>query len=102
MIVKMPETEYRTSRWFRVMGNPTAYRTVRLLAGRRLTPGDLAREMGRHATTVSEVLRNLRQVDLVRYEGVGRNKFYWLKSEKVSRVLAEMERLVEEMRHLRD
>lgn len=94
----MPETRYRASRWFRVLGNPLAYQVLKVLGAARRSVTDLARELGQPVYTVSETLRHLRQVDLVRYETDGRNKIYWVKDVRIHVVLRQVERMVERMR----
>jgi DNA-binding transcriptional ArsR family regulator len=97
----MPETMDRASRLFRVLGNPTAYLILRCLGAGRKTPEEMSAEPGIHPTTISGTLRNLRQVDLVRYLARGRHKGYWLKEKAVGRLLNEAEALVETMREKR-
>jgi len=94
----MPETMYRASRLFRVLGNPTAYLILRSLGNGRKTPGEIGNELGIHVTTISVTLRHLRQVDLVRYLTKGRHKVYWLKEKGVEKLLSRAESLVDRMR----
>lgn len=95
---KMPETEYRASRFCRILGNPTAYRIVRLLVKTSATPSALADKIGLSVQTVSDTLRNLRNVDIVRYETVNKNKVYSLKDRTVIVILDSIERLVARLR----
>ena len=94
----MSETMYRASRYFRVLGNPTAYLIVRSLEQGPKTPGALGRELGRTVTTVSKTLRHLRQVNLVRYETKGVIKEYRLKDKEVLALLEKGELLANKMR----
>jgi len=98
----MPETMYRASRLFRVLGNPTAYLILRSLGGGRKTPEEMSVELGIHPTTISGTLRNLRQVDLVRYLTSGRHKVYWLKETTIANLLDKAESLVDTMRTKRE
>jgi len=98
----MPETMYRASRCCRVMGNPTAYLILRCLNTGRKTPCELSGELRIHLTTISMTLRHLRQVDLVRYETCGRIKNYWIKDQRVLRILDAIEDWVETMRLKRE
>ncbi len=98
---KMPEDEYRISRVCRVLGNPTALLALCVLGRRRLTPGELSREMKVSVWTVSHTLRKLRAVDLVRYETQGRRREYWVKDEKVLAFLEAGRRLVKKVRRQR-
>ncbi len=98
---KMPETMYRASRYCRVLGNPTAYMILKCLGTTRKTPSKLSEELGVRLPTVSMTLKNLRQVNLVRYETEGTNKIYWIKDKTVLKMLAVAENLAEAMRKKR-
>ena len=98
---KMPETMYRASRYCRILGNPTAYMILRSLDNTRKTPTELSKELNISVYTISMTLRNLRQVDLVRYETKGVQKKYWLKDNKIKEVFNVLEKLVERMRKKR-
>lgn len=95
---KMPETEYRASRVCRVLGNPTAYQIVKLLLGRKLTPGEIAKEMGISEALVSVTLRILRNIDIVRYETKGKEKIYWIKDDLIDGICNILEKFVTKMR----
>ncbi len=97
----MLETHYRASRFCRVLGNPTAYQILRMLSKFRQTPSELTDEIGLSLKTVSETLRNLRQVDLVRYMTKGHHKVYYLKDEFLPTVLSDIEKYVRRMRILK-
>jgi DNA-binding transcriptional ArsR family regulator len=94
----MAETHYRASRFCRVLGNPTAYEILKILAHSERTPTDLAGEIGLSVKTVSETLRNLRQINLVRYTTKENRKIYFLKDRLLLRVLGYIERYVDRMR----
>ncbi len=84
----MEETWYRASRLCRILGNPTAFQI--LLALERegpLTPGVLARRVGRTVATVSLTLAKLRAVELVRYDAAGGRPRYRLKQDRETRTL---------------
>jgi DNA-binding transcriptional ArsR family regulator len=98
----MAETMYRASRYFRVLGNPTAYLILRAIARDAKTPSELAAALGRSVGTISATLRHLRQVNLVRYETRWKNKEYRLKDKDVLRVLDVAEQLADKMRKKRD
>lgn len=94
----MRETWYRASRWFRVLGNPTAYRVMKRLGPDRKTVTRLASEMGLGLNNMSYTLRQLRQVDLVRYETDGKNKVYWVKDSETLALMLRVEAAVDRMR----
>jgi DNA-binding transcriptional ArsR family regulator len=96
MIMKkrIPENRYRASRICRALGNPTAYEVLTLLGDKKMTPDELAGALGVSIATISQVLRVLRNLDLVRYEVNWREHMYWIKSGVVRRVMLDLERLV--------
>lgn len=94
----MLETRYRASRFCRVLGNPTAYEILKVLSTSEKTPTDLAGDIGLSVKTVSETLRNLRQIDLVRYTTKRNTKVYFLKDRLLVRVLMDIEKYVARMR----
>ena len=97
----MPETMYRASRYYRVLGNPTAYLIVKRLADGRRSPSGLAEDVNRTISTVSKTLRHLHQVDLVRYDTDGFTRQYCLKDKGILDILARTEKLADRMRKQR-
>jgi DNA-binding transcriptional ArsR family regulator len=96
---KMPETEYRASRVCRIMGNPTAYQIVRYLTKkRRSSPTELVERIGLSLQTICDTLRNLRNIDVVRYETMDKNKVYFLKDRKIVDILEDIEGFVRRIR----
>jgi len=95
----MAETAYRASRVCRILGNPTAYQVIKLLLNRPKTPGELADEIGVSVTTISDVLRHLRNIDLVRYEVRTNERIYWIKDASVSTITKWLENFVRNMRY---
>ncbi len=91
---KIPEIRYRASRICRAMGNPTAYEVLHILKKGERTPEELAKLLGVSLPTISQVLRSLRDLDLVRYEVKWRNRIYWIKTDVVIRVMTNLEQLV--------
>lgn len=98
---KIPELRYRASRICRALGNPTAYEIVHLLARERRTPEQLAHLLGVSVATVSQSLRVLRDLDIVRYEVYWRTRSYWLKTSAVAPVMSDLERLVKAIERLK-
>jgi len=94
----MPETEYRASRVCRILGNPTAYKIIKLLFDREKTPSELASEIEVSVATASDVLRNLRNIDIVRYEVRMNERVYWIKRPEVIDILVQLEKFVETIR----
>jgi len=98
----MPETMYRASRYFRILGNPSAYLIIRSLGKKRKTPSTLSEELGIILPVISMTLRNLRQVNLVRYQTKGVNKEYWVKDQGILKIFDEAEKLAERIRKIRE
>lgn len=95
----MPETEYRSTRIFRVLGNPKTYAIVKLLYKmKKATPTELAIKLNRSVKTVSDHLRTLREIDIVEYQKQGKSTVYRLKYGKVVKILQQTETLIEEIR----
>ena len=90
----IPENRYRASRICRALGNPTAYEVLTILKEKKRTPEELASMLGVNIATVSQALRVLRNLDLVRYEVNWRQHLYWIKSDSVKLVMHNLERLV--------
>ncbi|MGQ9817808.1 MAG: ArsR/SmtB family transcription factor [bacterium] len=95
---QMPETEYRASRLCRVLGNPTAYQILKILCRGARTPSALAHELKLSNQTICDNLRNLRQVDLVRYDTDKQQRVYFLKDKILKNALAILEEYAERMR----
>jgi DNA-binding transcriptional regulator GbsR (MarR family) len=65
-----------------------------------MTPGELAEVTGVSISTISDVLRNLRNIDLVRYEVKTNRHEYWLKDPSVLEVIFKLEKFVQTIRIL--
>ncbi len=89
----------RTSQFCRILGNPLAYRIVRLLDGRRRRPMELARLLGVSATAVVNQLKHLKIAGAVSFasSGVrraGRKVEYWLSDRSLARAMDALEKTV--------
>jgi predicted transcriptional regulator len=71
---------------------------MKILIKGKKTPTELAREIGLSVKTISETLRNLRQIDLVRYDTRANSKVYFLKDPSMVRILKDLEAYVQMMR----
>ncbi|MEW6686463.1 MAG: helix-turn-helix domain-containing protein [Candidatus Edwardsbacteria bacterium] len=98
---KIGETHYRASRLCRVLGNPTAYMILITLAERKMTPSQISKRLGVSLATISDTLRSLRQIDLVRYEAKRECKLYWIKDPIVLEIVRRLEAFVKRMRDKR-
>ncbi len=95
---KIPEVRYRASRICRVLGNPTAYEILHVLSHGEKMPGELAHIMGLSLPVISQVLRTLRQLDLIRYEVRQRERVYWIKEDTVLKATQLLEELVKKIK----
>ena len=92
----------RASQFCRILGNPLAYRIVRLLDGKRRRPMELAKILGVSATSVVNQLKHLKIAGAVRYRSsgvrhAGRKVEYWLFDRALARSLDDFERCVRSM-----
>ena len=97
----MKETDYRASRFCRVLGNPTAYQILKILKQSERTPTELAKIIGLSLKTICDTLRHLRQVNMVRYDTRDKSKIYFLKDKSLPDVLIAIEKYVKKMRVIR-
>jgi len=90
------EGSYRQSRLCRLLGNPVAFAVVQRLAeNKQMSPGEIARVVGRRVQRVSTVLAALRLAEVVRYESDGKRNRYRLKHPgEVRSVLNALSRFV--------
>jgi len=95
---KIPEIRYRASRVCRVLGNPTTYEILHLLKNGKRSPAEIAQNMGLSISTVSHVLKSLRQLDLVRYEVKYREHIYWIKEESIKDVMFMLENMIKKIK----
>lgn len=96
----MLEREYRASRICRVLGNPTAYQIMKLLVTEgKMTPSRMGKKLGLTVANISKTLRNLRQIDLVRYETESYAKKYFIKDKTVVKIFNTLEKYVEKIKN---
>ena len=93
----------RASQFFRILGNPLAYRIVRLLDGKRRRPMELARALGASPTSVVNQLKHLKLAGVVRYHSTGvrragRKVEYWLADRKLAHRVQLLEHTVGRLR----
>jgi predicted transcriptional regulator len=92
----------RASQFCRILGNPLAYRIVRLLDGKRRRPMELAKILGVSATAVVNQLKHLKIAGAVHYRSsgvrrAGRKVEYWLSERGLVRCIDGLERCVRSM-----
>jgi DNA-binding transcriptional ArsR family regulator len=94
MKYKMPERHYRSSRICRTLGNPTAYSILRLIGRGRRQPTELKEILHLSLPTICVCLRNLRNLDLVRYDNLRQGKIYYIKDLAILDILEQIDALV--------
>lgn len=77
-----------TTTIFRVLGEPSRYRIVKLLQNRSLCVNDMCQLLGLPQSNVSHQLKVLRQNRLVSYARQGKMAMYSLMDEHVSQLIA--------------
>lgn len=92
----------RASQFCRILGNPLAYRIVRLLDGKRRRPMELAKILGVSATSIVNQLKHLKIAGAVRYQSsgvrrAGRKVEYWLADRHLGRCVGDLERCLREL-----
>ncbi|HLY11526.1 MAG TPA: ArsR family transcriptional regulator [Planctomycetota bacterium] len=92
----------RASQFCRILGNPLAYRIVRLLDGKRRRPMELAKILGVSASSVVNQLKHLKIAGAVRYRSsgvrrAGRKVEYWLSDRSLVRCIDGLERCMRTM-----
>lgn len=95
-------TSRRASQFCRILGNPLAYRIVRLLDGKRRRPMELAKILGVSATSVVNQLKHLKIAGAVRFQSsgvrrAGRKVEYWLSERSLVRLIDDLERCMRAM-----
>lgn len=93
---------YRASRCCRILGNPTAYSILKELGASRMIPSELSRRLGCSVQNISKTLKEMRQVDLVRYESRGNTREYRIKDTLILKGCGIFESFVDKMRKKED
>lgn len=75
--------------FFKVFGDGTRIKLLRLLLNQELCVGDIAEHLNMNQSAVSHQLRVLRQNDLVKYRKEGKTVFYSLDDEHIKIVLEQ-------------
>ncbi len=87
----------RASQFCRILGNPIAYRIVRLLDGGKRRPMELARALQVSAPSVVNQLKHLKIAGVVHtrstgFRRAGRKVEYWLADPALGKCIGELER----------
>lgn len=75
--------------FFKVFGDSTRIKLLRLLLEQELCVGDIAEKLNMNQSAVSHQLRVLRQNDLVKYRKEGKTVFYSLDDDHIKVVLEQ-------------
>ena len=89
----MREKEQRIVSIFKVLGSPPCFKIIKLLQNGEMCTSKIAENLGRNKSTISKHLKNLINLDIVRY--VTRNKyvFYRLKKDSVLNLIKYAEKI---------
>ena len=85
-----------------MLGSPTSYLVLRCLGTDRKTPTEISEELQISLPRASMVLRDLRNLDLVRYKTRGHHKEYWLKDRMILDIQKKLEKWVVRTRSRND
>jgi DNA-binding transcriptional regulator GbsR (MarR family) len=72
---------------------------MKALMKSKKTPSAIADELKLSLPTISIALRQLRQIDLVRYENLREGKVYFIKDATITSILDQLELLVKRLRN---
>jgi len=98
----MDESQYRSSRVCRILGNPKSFQILAVIrALGSATPTELAPRINRTISATCIALKSLREVDLVRYQRVGKNVVYRHKGAHVEKIMDALDAFVEDVRRQR-
>ena len=92
MDVNMSEDAYRTSRVFKLLGNPLRYRMYEVIADEKsISSGELADRLSRKVDSISYHVDKLRQLDLIYSERRGKHNYHLIKREDLIQAVKEFE-----------
>lgn len=83
------ETIQLLAELFKILGDPTRLRIVRLLLDHESSVNAIAEDMGMGQSTISHQLRVLRQARLVSFRKEGKTVFYSLNDDHVEMLLRQ-------------
>jgi len=90
-VMAVQEDEFQAVVLCQALGSTTRYRILKLLAARRMRPGQLASTLGKSKTVISVHLAKLRAAGLVRFKREATGLLYWLKPTGLKTVLGRLE-----------
>ena len=88
----MEEATFRAVVLCQMLGSTTRFRILKLLARRRMTPGELCRALKKSSSIISVQLAKLRNAGLVRFKREADGLLYWLKPAGLGQLIARLER----------
>lgn len=87
------------SDFFKVMADSTRIKIINLLEGNRLCVCDISAGLGMTKSAISHQLKNLREMNLVKAEKVGKEVWYSLADEHVKQVFDISTEHIKEMQN---
>ncbi|MCK4667752.1 winged helix-turn-helix transcriptional regulator [Candidatus Dependentiae bacterium] len=89
----MREKEQRIVSIFKVLSSPTRFKIVKLLQNGEMCTSKIAENLGKNKSTVSRHLKDLKDLDIVRYVTRDKYVFYRLKKDSVLGLIKYAEKI---------
>jgi len=87
----MKETEYRTLKVFKALSNGVRYDILKLLLNSDKSTEELSEKLNRAEPNISQHLKILKSIDLVKYRTEGKHVVYSLKNKEIIERIFELE-----------
>ncbi len=89
----MKEKEKRIVSIFKILGSPTRFKIVKLLQKGEMCTSEIAENLGKDRSTISRHLKDMMNLDIVRYVTKDKNVFYRLKKDSVLNLIKSAEKI---------
>ncbi|MCK4667419.1 winged helix-turn-helix transcriptional regulator [Candidatus Dependentiae bacterium] len=89
----MREKEKRVVSIFKVLGSPTRFKIIKLLQKDEMCTSKIAENLGKDRSTISRHLKNLMNLDIIRYVTRDKSVFYRLKKDSVLNLIKYAEKI---------
>jgi DNA-binding transcriptional ArsR family regulator len=89
----MEEKEIRVIKFYKALSNPTRYKILKMLMNNNICVNELAQKTRKTAQTVSEHLRILKNLDLVKYHMEKKKVIYEIKKTKLLNEIIKIEEI---------
>ena len=88
----MKEYEIRTLKIFKALSNVVRYKILKMLEKGKLNTSQMSKKLNKATTNVSQHLKILKNLDLVKYYTSGHNVYYELKKKEIVDFIKLMEK----------